>query len=370
MRVTRTMLDPHVTVIAEAGVNHNGNVSLARDLIDAAAASGADIVKFQTFTAGNLVLPSAPKAAYQRRTTAASQSQHEMLRQLELSHDAHRMLKDHAELRGIEFLSTPFDRPSLRFLVDDLGLLRIKLPSSDLTNVPLLIDAARSGASIILSTGMATLGEVEHALKALAFGLSRDGNPSSAMSLDDAYADPLGRTLLAESVALLHCTSDYPATPDSANLKAMATLSAAFSLPVGYSDHTQGVTVAIAAVALGATIIEKHLTMDNLMAGPDHSASSEPDEFAALVSGIREVERALGTGVKAPSPAELANRRTMRKGLYAARDVVAGTVLREDDIAVVRPLTPVGPESYFEWLGATTTRDLGAGEPLSLRRFE
>lgn len=354
----------HVTVIAEAGVNHNGDLALALELIDAAASAGADIVKFQTFTAVDIVLPSAPKADYQRRTTPESESQFEMLRQLELSHDAHRMLLSHARESGIGFLSTPFDRPSLRFLVDDLGLDLVKLPSSDLTNTPLLIDAARSGASLILSTGMGTLGEVEHALKALAFGLAREGFPQGTASLDEAFADPASRALLREAVILLHCTSDYPAAVDSVNLRAMGTLASAFSLPVGYSDHTQGTTVSLAAAALGAVLIEKHLTLDNSMPGPDHAASSEPDEFAALVRGIRDVERALGSRAKVPGPAELVNRRAMRKGMYAARDLAAGAVLTDADIAVVRPSTPVGPEAYFDWLGAVAPRALRAGDPI------
>ncbi len=362
--------DSHVTVIAEAGVNHNGDLALALELIDAAAAAGADLVKFQTFTAADIVLPSAPKADYQRRTTPVSESQFEMLRQLELSHDAHHTLLSHARERGIGFLSTPFDRPSLRFLIDDLGLNLVKLPSSDLTNTPLLIDAARSGAALILSTGMGTLGEVEHALKALAFGLAREGIPYDTESLDEAYADPDSRVLLRDTVTLLHCTSDYPAAVDSVNLRAMATLSTAFAVPVGYSDHTQGITVAVAAAALGAVVIEKHLTLDNAMPGPDHAASSEPDEFAALVRGIRDVERALGSQAKVPGSAELVNRRTMRKGMYAARDVAAGTVLTEGDILVVRPATPVGPEAYFAWLGAVVTRDLRAGDPLVADRQE
>ena len=359
------MRDERVTVIAEAGVNHNGDLDLALALVDAAHEAGADVVKFQTFTAENIVLPSAPKADYQRRTTSVAESQFDMLKGLELSAQDHVRLVERAQQRGIEFLSTPFDRPSLRFLVDELRLDRIKLPSSDLRNLPLLMDAARSGASIILSTGMASLGEVEHSLKTLAFGYARTGLPSGQSDLDGAYADPQARAMLADRVILLHCTSDYPASIDDVNLLAMVTLGSAFGVRVGYSDHTRGTSVAQAAVALGACVIEKHLTLDNTMEGPDHAASSEPAEFAGLVSGIRDVERALGSGTKSPTPAELANRRTMRKGLYAARTVPAGTVITEADLAVVRPQSIEGPESYYEWLGRVAPRSFGVGDEIT-----
>ena len=354
-----------ITSIAEAGVNHNGDLSRAMELVEVAASVGADFVKFQTFAAEAIVLPTAPKAAYQGKTTPQGESQYEMLRKLELSWEDQRRLKNHAEACGISFLSTPFDRRSLAFLVEDLGLNLIKLPSSDITNIPLLVDAGRSGASLILSTGMSTLGEVEAALKAICFGLSTNAFPKSTASLDEMYSDPDARARLAESVVLLHCTSEYPAAPGDANLRAISTLNAAFGVPVGYSDHTEGITVAVAATALGAVVVEKHLTLDKQLPGPDHAASSEPEEFAALVRAVREVEVAFGSPVKSPVAVELANRRTMRKGMYAARDIPAGTVLSEADIAVVRPVTPVGPERYFDWIGSTTLEDIKAGDPLT-----
>ncbi|CAB4967310.1 MAG: N-acetylneuraminate synthase [Actinobacteria bacterium] len=359
------VLSDHVTVIAEAGVNHNGDIDLALALVDAAQDAGADVVKFQTFTTENIVLPSAPKAEYQTRTTSVGESQFDMLKGLELSTEDHVRLLERAEQRGIEFLSTPFDRQSLRFLVDELGLARIKLPSSDLRNLPLLMDAARSGAQIILSTGMASLGEVEHSLKALTFGLSRTGLPSRQLDFDDAYADPQAREMLAGRLVLLHCTSDYPTSIDDVNLRAMATIKSAFGIRVGYSDHTTGTAVAQAAVALGACVIEKHLTLDRTMSGPDHAASCEPAEFAGLIRGIRDVERALGSATKSPTPAELANRRTMRKGLYAARTVAAGTIITEADLAIVRPQSIEGPESYYEWLGQVAPRSFSAGDQIS-----
>ncbi len=354
-----------VSVIAEAGVNHNGDLSRAMELVEVAASAGADFVKFQTFTADALVLPTAPKAAYQGRTTPQGESQYEMLRKLELSPGDQRRLKNHADACGIKFLSTPFDRGSLTFLVEDLGLDLIKLPSSDITNIPLLVEAGRSGASLILSTGMSTLGEVETALKAICFGFSSGANPKSTAALDDIYSDIDARMRLSGSVVLLHCTSEYPAAPSDVNLRAMTTLRKAFAVPVGYSDHTEGITVAVAAAALGAEVVEKHLTLDKQLPGPDHAASSEPDEFSALVHAVRNVEAAFGSPLKLPVTAELANRRTMRKGMYAARDIPLGSPLTEADIAVVRPWTPVGPEKYFDWLGSIALKDFKAGEPLT-----
>lgn len=354
-----------VTVIAEVGVNHNGDRKIAMDLIEVAANAGADFVKFQTFTADAIVLPTAPKAAYQGRTTPQRESQFEMLRRLELSPEDHRHLKNYAETCGIRFLSTPFDRSSLAFLVDDLGLDLVKISSSDVTNIPLLVNAGRSGASIILSTGMSTLGEVELALKAVCFGLSSNDDPKMTASLDEVYSDPALRLRLNEAVVLLHCTSEYPARHELVNLRAMSTLFEAFGVPVGYSDHTQGITVAVAATALGAAVIEKHLTLDNSLPGPDHAASSEPDEFSALVRAVRNVEVALGSPLKAPVDVELENRFSMRKGMYAARDIPAGRALTEEDIAILRPMTNVGPDTYFDLLGSVAHGDIKAGHPLA-----
>lgn len=354
----------YVTIIAEAGVNHNGDLTRARSLIEAAAEAGADVVKFQTFTADAIALRTAPKANYQLRTVPEGESQHEMLRALEISADDHLILRDHAIECGIDFLSTPFDRPSLTFLTEELGLRRVKISSSDLTNIPLLVDAGRSGASIIVSTGMSTLAEVEMALKAICYGLASDDDPNTTAAFDDVYADSGARQQLAASVVLLHCTSEYPTAPGQVNLRAMGTLWTAFDLPVGYSDHTQGQAVAVAAVARGAVILEKHLTLDRNLPGPDHAASSEPSEFAQLVQSVREVQAALGSQIKAPTPSELPNRAPMRKGMYAARDITAGSIVSADDIRVVRPETPVGPDSYFDWLGSIAPRGISAGEPL------
>lgn len=351
-----------VLVIAEAGVNHDGLLARAVELVDAAAEAGADYVKFQTFTAADLVLPTAPKADYQTRTTPVDESQFEMLRRLELSRHDHFVVAQHARQRGIGFLSTPFDRPSLAFLLDEMGLDLVKLPSSDLTNLPLLLDAGQSSASLILSTGMATMAEVERALAVVAFGSMNPGPPRQQPDWDEALTLPEAHEALSRRVTLLHCTSDYPAEINDANLRAMATMASAFGLPVGYSDHTQGIAASLAAVALGATVIEKHLTLDRGLPGPDHAASAEPEEFATLVRGIREVESALGEAAKRPTRQEYGNRRSMRKGLYAARAIAAGATITEDDLAVRRPMSAQGPEDYFSWLGARAPRSFAAGE--------
>ena len=354
-----------VLVIAEAGVNHDGLLTRALELVDAAADAGADYVKFQTFTAASIVMPSAPKARYQQRTTPADETQFEMLRRLELSHPDHRELARHARARGIGFLSTPFDRSSLAFLVDDMKLDLVKLPSSDLTNLPLLLDASRSRAALIISTGMATMGEVERALAVLAFGATRPGPPPRDPDWDEAFMNPESQRVLRERVTILHCTSDYPAAIEDSNLYAMRTLAEAFGLPVGYSDHTQGMSASLAAVALGASVIEKHLTLDRSLPGPDHAASAEPDEFRDLVRCIREVESALGVAAKRPTSSEFGNRATMRKGVYAARDIPGGTTISEDDVAVRRPVAAQGSEDYYSWIGATAPRSFAAGDALS-----
>jgi len=271
-----------VTVIAEAGVNHDGSLDKARALVDVAASAGADIVKFQTFRADRIATRKVAKAEYQKRATASEESQHAMLQRLELDDAAHAALIAHCRARGIEFLSTPFDLPSLALLVGTHGLRRLKISSGDLTNGPLLLQAARSGGAIILSTGMAVLGEIEAALGVLAFGMaaSGDATPNDA-AFAEAYSSTEGQDALRERVTLLHCTSLYPAPAPAVNLRAMDTLRSAFGLPVGYSDHTIGITVALAAVARGAVVIEKHFTLDRSLPGPDHQASLEPDELAA-----------------------------------------------------------------------------------------
>jgi len=349
-----------VIVIAEAGVNHNGDPDRALAMVDAAAGSGADFVKFQTFRAADLVTADAPKAAYQTARDGAG-SQFEMLRRLELSEAAHHQILARCRARGIGFLSTPFDTASLAFLVGDLGIDRIKIPSGEITNGPLLLAAARTRLPLILSTGMSTLDDVERALAVIAFGLDGQGAPDAA-AFAAAFADPAARRHLAGRVTLLHCTTEYPAPIAETNLRAMATLAERFGLPVGFSDHTAGLSAAIAATALGATVIEKHFTLDRALPGPDHRASLEPDELAALVRGVREAEAALGDGIKAPSASERGNLAVARKSLVAARPIAAGEVLSEETLAVKRPGGGISPLEYWAYLGRPAGRAYAEGE--------
>jgi N-acetylneuraminate synthase len=356
---------PSVLVIAEAGVNHNGDPALASRLVDAAAHAGADMVKFQTFDARKLASARASKAAYQARTTGGSESQLEMLLRLQLPYAAHHDLVARCAQRGIGFLSTPFDADSLRFLTADLGLDTLKLGSGELTNAPLLLEAARSGARLILSTGMGTLAEIEEALGVLAFGMTRTAQAApSRAAFHAALLDRDARAALSGRVVLLHCTTEYPAAVEEANLRAMDTMAAAFGLEVGYSDHTEGDATAIAAVARGATVVEKHFTLDRTLPGPDHMASIEPAGLARLVTSIRQVELALGDGCKLPGTAEIANRQVARKSLCAARDLPAGTLLALEDIAVKRPGTGLSPFELWNLVGQRLNVALAADDPI------
>lgn len=327
-------------VIAEAGVNHNGELARAHDLIDAAADAGADAVKFQTFRADRLVTPDAPKAAYQIARTAASESQLDMLRRLELSPDAHQELLDHAARRNLVFLSTPFDEESADFL-DRLGVLAFKIPSGEITNLPFLAHVARKGKPLIVSTGMTTLGELDQAVAAI----EETGN---------------------RRFVLLHCVSNYPAAAADTNLRAMRTMAAAFRVPVGYSDHTLGFEVAVAAAALSATVIEKHFTLDRELPGPDHRASLEPAELRQMMASIRNVEAALGHGRKRPAASEGNTAAVARKSLVAAAPIRAGTRLTEELIAVRRPGTGLPPAMRSVLVGRATLRDIAAGALLNL----
>jgi N-acetylneuraminate synthase len=344
-------------IIAEAGVNHNGSLDLAKRLIEVAAEAGADAVKFQTFKADKLVSRAAPKAEYQIKHTDASESQYEMIQKLELDEAAHTVLVLHCKSKGIEFLSTPFDLESLEMLIRKSDLSRIKISSGDITNAPLLLEAARTGKPVILSTGMSTLGEIEMALGVLAFGYTVRDEPPSLEAFDKAYSSAIGRKAVQEKVTLLHCTTEYPAPFTEINLRAMATLRQAFDLPVGYSDHTQGIAIPVAAVALGAVIIEKHFTLDKNLSGPDHKASLEPDELKQMVRSIREVELALGSSLKQPAASELKNRLIARKSLVAIRDICKGEAFTQDNLATKRPGGGISPIRYWEWLGRNADRD-------------
>lgn len=349
-------------VIAEAGVNHGGDADVAARLVDAAADAGADAVKFQTFRADDLVTPSAPAAAYQRASAGAT-TQREMLAALELAPEIHETLAARAAARGIDFLSTPFDLGSLRLLTERLGMRTIKVGSGDLTNAPLLLAAARAADRLIVSTGMATLDEVREAVGVVAFGFAGDDAPSRR-AFAEAARSAAGREAVAARLTLLHCTSAYPAPAAEANLRAMATLREACGCAVGYSDHTLGTHVAVAAVALGATVIEKHLTLDRASRGPDHAASLEPTEFAAMVRAIREVGAALGSGDKAPTASERDTAAVARRSLVAARAIRAGATIGHEDVAVKRPGTGRTPMDAFDVVGRAATRDHAPDDPL------
>lgn len=331
-----------VLIIAEAGVNHNGDMQLARRLIDAAAESGADIVKFQTFAADRLVTRSAAKADYQVKTTGASESQYEMLSRLELTPSMHDDLIAHATIRGIEFMSTAFDEDSLSLLAAK-GLKRFKVPSGEITNLPYLRRMAQLADEVIISTGMSTLDEI-----------------GAAISVFEASGTQRQR------ITVLHCTTEYPAPMREVNLRAMQTIADSFGVAVGYSDHTVGIEVAVAAVAMGACVIEKHLTLDCDLPGPDHKASLEPEPFRNMVVAIRHIEQALGSPVKGPSPSELRNKPIARRSLVAARAIKAGEVFTATNVVAKRPGTGISPMRWDAVIGTAAPRDFEPDEFLSL----
>lgn len=350
-------------IIAEAGVNHNGDENLAFQLVDAAYHAGADIVKFQTFKAKNLVTEEAVQAEYQVTNTQKQESQLAMLSRLELSYDVHHQLVKHCESLGIEFLSTAFDSESLDFLVNDLGLTRLKIPSGEITNAPLVLEHARTGCDLIVSTGMATLSEVEAVLGVIAFGYTADKNVEpTELAFQQAYASEQGQKALKKKVTILHCTTEYPAPMAEINLKAMDTLGRAFELPAGYSDHSEGITIPIAAVARGAVLIEKHFTLDKNMEGPDHKASLEPAELTAMVTAIRQVEVALGVGVKSPTVSEVKNKAVARKSLVAAKAIQQGELITEDNLTIKRPGSGMSPYHYWNLLNKPASQDYQAGD--------
>lgn len=350
----------HTYVIAEAGVNHNGSLELAYRLIDAAVDAGVDAVKFQSFKADRLVTRSAPKAEYQVRTSGGGESQYEMIRRLELDEDAHQALIEYCASRGMTFLSTPFDRESLDLLAHRFGMRTIKLSSGDLTNAPFLLEVARVAEQVILSSGMASLGDVEAALGVLAFGFVECENtaPSRAAFASTLWSEA-GLAAVRSRVTLLHCTTEYPAPVDEVNLRAMDTMAAAFGIRCGYSDHTQGIHVPIAAVARGATLIEKHFTLDRSMPGPDHQASLEPNELAAMVLAIRDIERALGDGIKRPTASESKNRDIARKSLVARDAILAGDPLV---LGCKRPGSGISPFEFWRYEGRPARRDYALDE--------
>lgn len=338
-----SMQEP-ILIIAEAGVNHNGDMALARKLVDLAAEAGADAVKFQTFRAEEIVTGSAQKAGYQKAASGAGESQFEMLKKLELDVDAHALLMDHCRKRSIAFLSTPFDADSLDMLIE-MGVPVVKVPSGEITDLPYLRRVGAKGLPVILSTGMATLDEVRDAVAVLV-----------------EAGTPAGR------ITVLHCNTQYPTPLTDANLRAMATLAETFpECRVGYSDHTPGITCAVAAAAMGATVIEKHFTLDKTLPGPDHAASMDPVELTAMVRSVREVELALGDGVKQPSPSERANIDVARRFLVAAAPIRAGEPFSGANVAARRTgCGGVSPMRWDEVMGTPAKRDFQPGEAIEL----
>lgn len=328
-----------VYIIAEAGVNHNGSLDLAFMLIDAAKKAGVDCIKFQTFKSENLVAKTAQKADYQKETTGDG-SQAEMLKKLELSYDDFIVLKEYCDKVGITFLSTPFDFESIDFL-NSTDMPFWKIPSGEVTNYPYLVAIAKTGKPVVMSTGMCELFEIEAAVKVLKDNGTKD-------------------------IKLLQCNTEYPTPYGDVNLRAMQTMRDAFELDVGYSDHTKGIEIPIAAVAMGATVIEKHFTLDRNMEGPDHKASLEPEELATMVKGIRNVEKALGSGNKVPSSSEKKNKAVARKSIVAKKRIRTGEKLTEDNITVKRPGTGISPMRWLEVIGTKAIRDFSEDELIEI----
>lgn len=327
-------------IIAEAGVNHNGKIENAIKLIDAAAEAGADAVKFQTFKAQNIVCRNAKKAEYQKQTTDADENQYMMLKKLELTEQMHEQLLQHCKEKGILFLSTPFDLDSIDYL-DRLGISIMKVPSGEITNYPYLKKIAETGKKVIMSTGMCTIEEVEAAVKVLKKYGSKD-------------------------ISLLHCNTEYPTPFCDVNLSAMTTLKNKFDLEVGYSDHTLGIEIPLAAVAMGATIIEKHFTLDKNMEGPDHKASLEPEELKQMVNAIRNVESALGNGMKTPSASEKKNIEIARKSIVAKKNIAAGEAFTEENLTAKRPGNGISPMKWNEIIGTKAKRDFAIDEMIEV----
>jgi len=331
-------------IIAEVGVNHNGDIELAKKLIDAAKDAGADAVKFQTFKVDELVTRKAKKAKYQEQSTSVNETQYDMLKKLELTEDDFRELANYSRKKGIIFLSSPFDKASVD-LLQEIGVPAFKIASGEITNFPLLKYIAQKKKPIILSTGMATLGEIEEALRVI----RNEGN---------------------EKIILLHCTSSYPTKIEDVNLRAICTLRSAFKLPVGLSDHTTGIIVPVAAVALGAVIVEKHFTLNKKMPGPDHKASLEPHELKAMIRAIRGLEKALGNGIKKPTNEEEKIKMVARRGIFARKNIRKGEIIREDMLTTKRPVEGISAKYFYKILGMKAKEDIMKDEAITWDKLE
>lgn len=351
-------------IIAEAGVNHNGDINLAKKLIDIAKQANVDAVKFQTFKTNLIVSKHAPKAKYQIENTGDSESQFDMIKKLELSFEQFKELKRYCDSCGIEFLSTPFDNESADFLIEELGMETVKIPSGEITNGPFLLHLAKKSKKYIISTGMASIGEIEEMLEVMAFGLLNLQQPPSKEAFKSAYSSLKGQELLKKHVVLLHCTTEYPAPMNDLNLLAMNSIKTTFNLSVGYSDHSKGIAIPLAATALGATVIEKHITYDKDAIGPDHKASLSPEELKDMVKGIRDVELALGSSTKFPSPSEIKNIFIARKSIVARNIIKKGEFYNEENLSFKRPGTGLSPMNYWDLLGLSSGADYDQDEEI------
>lgn len=352
-------------IIAEVGVNHNGDINLAIELIDRAVYCGADYVKFQCFSSSALVTPHARKAPYQEKGNGQNESQFEMLSRLELTEKNHLQIVQHCKARNIEYLASAFNERAIDFLSKQLGQKKLKIGSGELTNGPLLLKAARSGMEIFLSTGMSFLSEVEEAISVIAFGMTQQREPQSRDDLKSILTMPSARDLIKKKLTLLHCTSEYPAPIEDINLLAMKTMKDAFGVRVGYSDHARGNAMSIAAVAHGATLIEKHLTLDRNMHGPDHAASIEPEEFLTLVQDIRAVEKGIGCGIKQPSEVELINSKIVRKRIVSCKKLNAGDKITRNDITTKRSSKGICSMNYWDIIGRIIKNSIDADTPIT-----
>lgn len=329
-----------VYIIAEAGVNHNGNIVVAKKLIDEAKIAGADCIKFQTFKTENIVIKDASKAEYQIRNTENTESQYEMLKKLELTYDEFILLKQYCDIQGIDFMSTAFDLDSIDFLMK-LGMDTWKIPSGEITNLPYLKKIAQISKKVILSTGMSNMSEIDDAIKVLMDYGSKD-------------------------LVVLHCTTEYPAPYEEVNLNAMTTIKNTFNVQVGYSDHTKGIEIPIAAVAMGAKVIEKHFTLDRQMEGPDHKASLEPSELKMMINGIRNVELAMGDGIKKPSPSEIKNISIARKSIVACKNIEKGELFTEDNLTIKRPGDGISPMKWYDVIGKKAYKNFDKDELIEI----
>lgn len=353
-----TKAEDSIYIIAEAGVNHNGDIQRALEMIDAAAEAGADCVKFQTFIPEALASQHAEKASYQQKNANSQESQLQMLKQLALPLEQFQTLQEQCDRKGIDFLSSPFDRQSADFLINQSRLKTIKLGSGELTNAPLLWQIADSGVDLILSTGMASKDEINQALSVLSLGY-QNITPDAHSCFDSFDLD-----ILKNKVSLLHCTTAYPCPDDQVDLRAMQTLAEWSQLPTGFSDHTQGTAIAIAAVARGASILEKHFTLDKNLAGPDHQASLEPDELSKLVKACQRVTQALGKAEKSIGTEERENAQVARKGLVASKKIAKGELFSTDNLTSKRPQAGLAPANYWRLLGTPAKQDYDADQPI------